>query len=364
LGHARPDIAPPNNAQLDNAATMIALPVPLIVALLLGFLFVRASMFENTPRLLGALLLACAVQSAVVSLVHYYGVMELRLVQPITASVIPALAWIAFLESGIRPRFQITDIWHLITPVLMAVVVIFMPLLIDAFLGGLFVGYGVAIFLALHLQRNDMAHTRLASGTFPALIWRVIAIALIISALSDTLISVALQFGAERVPDIILSVFSSLALLAIGFLALSPAIAISRDEDEEPDTDDPTPDTRRTETDIPVAEIMAELEELIGRDKLYLDPDLTLARIARRLGYPLKHVSTAINAVTGENVSRYINKYRIEHACRALDAGENVTSTMLASGFNTKSNFNREFLRITGKTPSRWQRQTVATRQM
>ena len=27
---------------------------------------------------------------------------------------------------------------------------------------------------------------------------------------------------------------------------------------------------------------------------------------------------------------------------------------MLASGFNTKSNFNREFLRVTGKNPSDW----------
>lgn len=35
----------------------------------------------------------------------------------------------------------------------------------------------------------------------------------------------------------------------------------------------------------------------------------------------------------------------------ALQQGENITEAMLGSGFNTKSNFNREFLRITGKTP-------------
>jgi AraC-like DNA-binding protein len=27
---------------------------------------------------------------------------------------------------------------------------------------------------------------------------------------------------------------------------------------------------------------------------------------------------------------------------------------MLESGFNTKSNFNREFLRVVGKSPSEW----------
>ena len=338
--------------RLDSATTMIALPVPLIVALLLAFLFVRSVLFEKTTPLLGALLLACAVQSVVVSIVHYYGVTELRLVQPITASVIPALAWVAFLEGGVHQRFQRSDIWHLAAPVVMAGVVTIAPMLIDALLGGLFVGYGLAILLVLHRQRNELAHTRLASGPVPALIWRVIAIALIISAASDALISATLQLGARDAPGIILSIFSSLALLAIGFLALSPAIALAQDDDQE----DPIgPDTANHDPDIPVAEIMEQLEELVSREKLYLDPDLTLARIARRLGYPLKQVSTAINAVTGENVSRYINKYRIDHACCALDAGENVTNTMLASGFNTKSNFNREFLRITGKTPSQWQ---------
>ena len=357
MGHARPD-----NAFLDNTATMIALPVSLIVALLLGFLFFRSVLFAKTTHLLGALLLACAVQSVVVSLVHYYGVAELRLVQPITASVIPALAWVAFLEGGVRPRFQTSDIWHLAAPIIMVAVVLVVPILIDALLGGLFVGYGLAILLALHRQGNELAHTRLASGPVPALIWRVIAIALIVSAASDALISVALQLGAQQAPGIILSIFSSLALLAIGFLALSPDIALARDDDEATEAAAPKPETSKHETEIPVADIMAELEELVAREKLYLDPDLTLARIARRLGYPLKQVSTAINAVTGENVSRYINKYRIDHACRALDAGENVTNTMLASGFNTKSNFNREFLRITGKTPSQWQQQNSTVR--
>jgi AraC-like DNA-binding protein len=37
-----------------------------------------------------------------------------------------------------------------------------------------------------------------------------------------------------------------------------------------------------------------------------------------------------------------------------LQAGDSVTVAMLGSGFNTKSNFNREFLRITGRTPSTW----------
>lgn len=35
-------------------------------------------------------------------------------------------------------------------------------------------------------------------------------------------------------------------------------------------------------------------------------------------------------------------------------AAESVTNAMLSSGFITKPNFNREFLRITGESPSAW----------
>jgi len=53
-------------------------------------------------------------------------------------------------------------------------------------------------------------------------------------------------------------------------------------------------------------------------------------------------------------VSRYVNNARIAASQKAMLEGETVTSAMLSSGFNTKSNFNREFLRIAGSSPSRW----------
>ncbi len=39
-----------------------------------------------------------------------------------------------------------------------------------------------------------------------------------------------------------------------------------------------------------------------------------------------------------------------------------VTEAMLSAGFNTKSNFNREFLRTTGQAPSDWARTTTLAR--
>jgi len=69
---------------------------------------------------------------------------------------------------------------------------------------------------------------------------------------------------------------------------------------------------------------------------------------------PVKQSSSAINKVTVANVSRYINLARVAAAKEALQSGESVTNGMLSMGFNTKSNFNREFLRITENSPSDW----------
>ena len=140
-------------------------------------------------------------------------------------------------------------------------------------------------------------------------------------------------------------------LLTIGALVLMGSLGRSER--------DPTPNASSTPHD-PEADkaLMARLETVLEARKLHLDPDLTLSRLARVLQVPVKQLSAAINRSTGNNVSRYVNGYRIREACRTLEGGASVTDAMLAFGFNTKSNFNREFLRVTGRTPSTW-RDTV-----
>ena len=103
-------------------------------------------------------------------------------------------------------------------------------------------------------------------------------------------------------------------------------------------------------------DIVQKFEAVLRRDKPYLDPDLAILRLARRLHLPEKRISVAVNRATGGNVSRYINAWRIAHACRLLREGQSVTEAMLGSGFNT-SNFNREFARVTQLSPSLWLKQ-------
>ena len=96
---------------------------------------------------------------------------------------------------------------------------------------------------------------------------------------------------------------------------------------------------------------------LMREKELFRDPDLTLNRLARRAGIPARQISGAVNRVQGRNVSQMVNEYRIAEAKRLLRENDlAVTQVMLESGFQTKSNFNREFLRATGMTPSDYRR--------
>ncbi|WP_245425359.1 helix-turn-helix domain-containing protein [Phyllobacterium brassicacearum] len=61
----------------------------------------------------------------------------------------------------------------------------------------------------------------------------------------------------------------------------------------------------------------------------------------------------------GMSVSQYVNDYRVKEACRLLaGTDEPITRIMFDAGFQTKSNINREFLRVTGTSPKAWRART------
>lgn len=323
---------------------MIALPIPLVVSLVLGFLLVRAWLRRETPRLFLMLLAACALQGVVVSLCQYYGWTALLAVQPVTATAIPPLAWVTFQTTAIRATDLQRDLLHALPPVFTAFCVAAASPALDFVVPGIFLIYGTALLAALRPGADSLPLARLEAGDLPALVWRAIAAALVLSALSDVLIAASLALGAQWLQPLIVGLFSSLWLLAIGALSLSRSLGEVEENPPEIPVEASEPDTA----------LMGELEGLLAKEELYLDPGLTLARLAKRLRVPVKRLSSAVNRASGENVSRYINGFRIRHACAALEAGTNVTNAMLDSGFMTKSNFNREFLRVTGQTPSDW----------
>lgn len=322
---------------------MPAFPIPIFASVALLWVLLRALIRRDGPLIFLALLALCAVQALLTALALHYGLAEASFLRPITAAAIPPLAWIAFVATalrGLEPR----DLVHMVAPAFVAFCRVMVPAALDLTIPALFMVYGGAILWVLRGRAGDLPRLGLGAGDAPMRLWRLIAWALIGSALSDAVIVAAQIAGRGDLVPWVVSVASSLTLVLVGGLALTP--------DLQPDTQsapEPEPETVAAEADL-----MARLDDLMRRDQLYLDPDLTLNRLSRRLHVPAKRLSEAINHQTGDNVARLVNGYRVRAACAALTEGQSVTEAMLSAGFATKSNFNRAFQLATGQNPSQW----------
>ncbi len=323
---------------------MPSLPIPLISSLILGFLLVRMWVVDRRYGPLMFLIALCAVQGVIISLAHHYRVPGMLALQAMTAALIPATAWVGFQATAIR-RFERSDLLHVLGPFAAVICLVVAPGMLDFLIPTLFVGYGGAILAKAMAGADALPRMRLEAGDLPMRIWQIIGGALMLSAVSDVMIVAAQVAGAADLQPWIISIYSSLMLLVVGGLSLSAAL------ENAPLEEDVTPEQTITDEDV---QIVARLDSLMKQQKLYLNPDLTLSQLSRKMLVPVKQLSAAINKVTGENVSRYINAARIAAAQDSLKSGENVTNAMLSAGFNTKSNFNREFLRVTGQSPSAW----------
>lgn len=103
------------------------------------------------------------------------------------------------------------------------------------------------------------------------------------------------------------------------------------------------------------------LQEFMQSHKPFLDPELTLTELARRLSISSHHLSQVINGEFGQNFYDYINDYRIRESAQRLGKPGYqdiyITRIMSDCGFNSKSVFNTAFKKTFGTTPSNYRKQ-------
>lgn len=114
--------------------------------------------------------------------------------------------------------------------------------------------------------------------------------------------------------------------------------------------------TRSIQSNPTGAEELALLRETLAAEKWYLEPNLKVQSLARKLGKPVAKVSSLINSVTGMNFNEFINDMRVEHAKLLLVEKPKATITEITheSGFNSKSAFYKHFSAVTGMTPAQY----------
>ncbi len=111
-------------------------------------------------------------------------------------------------------------------------------------------------------------------------------------------------------------------------------------------------------TDGEIDLILNRLDRLLHEEKLFRNPNLSLADLAARIRAPAKHLSQAVNDKRGVTVPTLINLMRIESVASELrdntSRERTITDIMLDAGFGSKSAFQREFQRRFGMSPSEY----------
>ncbi|MFK7948089.1 MAG: helix-turn-helix domain-containing protein [Saprospiraceae bacterium] len=99
------------------------------------------------------------------------------------------------------------------------------------------------------------------------------------------------------------------------------------------------------------------LTQLMNTEKPYLNPDLTLSELSKQLNLTPNFLSKVINLGFEKNFNEYINSHRVEAFKNRLQEGETHLSLLgmaYECGFNSKATFNRTFKKMTGFTPSQF----------
>ncbi len=105
-------------------------------------------------------------------------------------------------------------------------------------------------------------------------------------------------------------------------------------------------------------ELKTRVASFMDTKKPYLNPEITLADLAKDLQLSSNQLSQIINTEFGKNFNEFINEYRVEiFKSKVKDESLQHLSLLgiaLECGFNSKATFNRVFKKITHVSPSEY----------
>jgi AraC-like DNA-binding protein len=105
--------------------------------------------------------------------------------------------------------------------------------------------------------------------------------------------------------------------------------------------------------------------ETLAAQAYWRDPELTLAKLARKLGTNTSDLSRAINEGLGMNFNELVNRLRVDSVKAQLaapDEKRNLLDLAFEAGFSSKASFNRSFRLYAGATPTEFRETATSQR--
>lgn len=183
------------------------------------------------------------------------------------------------------------------------------------------------------------------------------------AGISTFIICIIMSLFDIAMADTISNVMFSFVIYVMGYRALrQPEIFSEFTEQTLEDTDEPSlikiPSkySKSGLTEEKAKLLASKLDDLFYKEKIYLNPELTLQELSDRLGITPHLVSQLLNQIKEQSFFDFVNSFRVEHFKENVKKPENAHLSLLAialdSGFNSKAAFNSVFKKVTGTTPS------------
>jgi AraC-like DNA-binding protein len=340
-----------------SLSAMPSIPLPFVISLLLCLILLRTMRQAEYKLGLFSLLIATFAAQAILSGLNWnLGWYPARLIQPVVAAILPALCFAAFNQLR-RDRLATSNdiLPHLLPAILVAILVTLWRAPIDIVLFATYLGYGLALLKIAKEGPDALSSVRIADEWTAHKALVAVAVMLVVTSFIDAIVAVDFFLGKGEQGRMVLTIAGVLWLAIAGYAATVADNARPGDEGNALSEEFDHPSSAQQVPSDPMEDkaIANHIDTLMREQHLYRDPDLTLQRLARRSGIPARQISGALNRIYGRNVSQVVNEYRVSDAKqRLVTTSDQITAIMLEAGFGTKSNFNREFLRVTGMTPS------------
>jgi AraC-like DNA-binding protein len=103
--------------------------------------------------------------------------------------------------------------------------------------------------------------------------------------------------------------------------------------------------------------IASKLEHAMKEDKLFLQDNLSLNKLAESISESENHISETLSQFLDTKFFQFVNCFRVEEAKEALQNSDKlITNIAFDVGFNSKSTFNTAFKNLVGHSPSAYRK--------